>query len=135
MGSPLGFRGIPGRGRVEFALEVPVAEPVDGEVSNAANRLAVSGWIGLKAATRVAVTGWHRASSSAVAAPVSGTRASAVRRRPLAAWATSAERQKLATPLVIGHHRGSWSAVADRSTLNSRGLLMVVSTRNTLAWS
>jgi hypothetical protein len=26
-------RGICGRGRVEFALEVPVAEPVDGEVA------------------------------------------------------------------------------------------------------
>jgi hypothetical protein len=58
---------------------------------------------------------------------VSGTRASASSRRLLAA--TSAERQKLAPP--IGHHRGSWSSVADRSTLNSRGLLM--STRNTLA--
>jgi hypothetical protein len=56
---------------------------------------------------------------------VSGTRASASSRRLLAA--TSAERQKLAPP--IGHHRGS--SVADRSTLNSRGLLM--STRNTLA--
>src|SRR5918993_3399496 len=33
MGSPLGFRGILGRGRIEFALEVPVAEPVDGEVA------------------------------------------------------------------------------------------------------
>jgi hypothetical protein len=33
MGSPLGFRGILGRGRVEFALEVPVAEPGDGEVA------------------------------------------------------------------------------------------------------
>ena len=33
MGSPLGFRGILGRGRIEFALEVPVAEPVDGKVA------------------------------------------------------------------------------------------------------
>src|SRR3954453_12449983 len=33
MGPPLGFRGIFGPGRVEFALEVPVAEPVDGEVA------------------------------------------------------------------------------------------------------
>ena len=33
MGSPLGFRSILGRGRIEFALEVPVAEPVDGEVA------------------------------------------------------------------------------------------------------
>ena len=33
MGSPLGFRGILGRGRIEFALEVPVAESVDGEVA------------------------------------------------------------------------------------------------------
>src|SRR3954468_15546801 len=33
MGSPLGFRSILGRGRIEFALEVPVAEPVDGEVT------------------------------------------------------------------------------------------------------
>ena len=33
MGPPLGIRGICGRGRVEFALEVPVAEPVDGEVA------------------------------------------------------------------------------------------------------
>ena len=33
MGSPSGVRGICGRGRVEFALEVPVAEPVDGEVA------------------------------------------------------------------------------------------------------
>ena len=33
MGSPLGFRGILGRGRIEFLLEVPVAEPVDGEVA------------------------------------------------------------------------------------------------------
>jgi hypothetical protein len=69
MSPPLGVRAICGRGRVEFALAVPVAEPVDGEVSDstAANRSAVSGWIGLKVATRVAVTGWHRASSSAVA--------------------------------------------------------------------
>src|SRR3954464_10890043 len=133
MGPPPGVRDICGRGRVELALEVPVAEPVDGEVSTAANSAAVSGWIGLKAATwrSAAVTGWHRASSSAVAAPVSGTRASASSRRPLAA--TSAERQKLATPLVIGHHRGSGAAGADGSALNSRGLLMVVSTRNTLA--
>src|SRR3954471_7094501 len=49
----LGIRDVCGRGRVEFALEV--AEPVDGEVSTAAKRLAVSGWIGLKAATRVPV--------------------------------------------------------------------------------
>src|SRR3954463_2317834 len=103
--------------------------------SPAAKRLAVSGWIGLKAATwqSAAVTGWHSASSSAGGPPVSGTPASAVRRRPLAA--TSAERQKLATPLVIGHHRGGWSVPpsGERSTLNSRGLLMVVSTRNTVA--
>src|SRR3954470_16991908 len=45
--------------------------------STAANSAAVSGWIGLKAATwrSAAVTGWHRASSSALASPVSGTRA------------------------------------------------------------
>src|SRR3954451_1007869 len=112
MGSPLGFRGILGRGRIEFALQVPIEEPVDGE-------------------------GRHSASSSTVASPVRGTRASVFRRRPLAAWATSAERQKLATPLVIGHHRGGWSVASsdERSTLNSRGLLMVVSTRNTVAWS
>src|SRR3954447_7336353 len=99
--------------------------------STAANSAAVAGWIGLKAATRVpvAVPGRHSASSSAVASPVIGTRASALRRRPLAAWATSAYRQKLATPLVIGHHRGGWSVASpdERSTLNSRGLLMVVS--------
>ena len=29
----LGFRGICGRGRVEFALQIPVAESVDGEVA------------------------------------------------------------------------------------------------------
>ena len=45
----------------------------------------LSGWIGLKAATWAAVTGRHKASSSALAAPVSGTRASASSRRPLAA--------------------------------------------------
>src|SRR3954452_2459510 len=33
MGSPLGFRGILGRGRIEFSLEVPVAEAVDGKVA------------------------------------------------------------------------------------------------------
>src|SRR3954451_19764117 len=33
MGSPLGFRGILGRGRIEVLLEVPVAEPGDGEVA------------------------------------------------------------------------------------------------------
>src|SRR3954468_581337 len=33
MGSPLGFRSILGRGRIEFALEVPVAEAVDGKVA------------------------------------------------------------------------------------------------------
>jgi hypothetical protein len=33
MGPLLGIRGICDRGRVEFALEVPVAEPVDGEVA------------------------------------------------------------------------------------------------------
>ena len=33
MSPPLGIRDVCGRGRVEFALEVPVAEPVDGEVA------------------------------------------------------------------------------------------------------
>jgi hypothetical protein len=31
MGPALGIRDVCGRGRVEFALEVPVAEPVDRE--------------------------------------------------------------------------------------------------------
>ena len=61
--------------------------------STAANSSAVSGWIGLKAATwrSAAVTGWHkRVEFGGGLAGQRARRASAVRRRPLAAWATSA---------------------------------------------
>src|SRR5512134_120270 len=51
--------------------------------STAANRVAVSGWTGLKAATRapVAVPGRHSASSSPLASPLRGSRARGLRRR------------------------------------------------------
>ena len=33
MGPPFGLRGVSGRGRVEFTLQIPIAESVDGKVA------------------------------------------------------------------------------------------------------
>ena len=71
MGPPLGIRDVCGRGRVEFALEVPVAEPVDGEVAGQHRGEQVGGVrvdrVEGGNVASVAVPGRHSASSSGVA--------------------------------------------------------------------